>query len=354
MANCYCSLEQLKRAVGINGRSRNPMVMRLIESSSRRIDQATRRIFIPKTQTRTFRWPPRQVGLGYILWLDHDLISVTTLQAKAQDSTPTTIVAADYFLEPANFAPPYDRIEIDQSSTAVLESGDTPQRSISVAGSWGYKNDTRSAGTIDDSGGISATDTTLVVSDASLIEVGQTLLIQSEQIFVSERDFAARGTILLNMVGNLASDRATVTVTVDATHGLKAGEVIRLDSELMYIESVSTNDLTVVRAYDGSVLASHNANVAIHVNRTLTIERAINGTTGATHADATAIDVYEPPFDINQWCLAETIAAYLQEGAGWGRTIGQGDGATEFDAKGLAGLRKEMVARYQRVRVGVV
>jgi len=122
----------------------------------------------------------------------------------------------------------------------------------------------------------------------------------------------------------------------------------------MYVESVSGNDLTVVRAYDGSVLASHTDNTAIHINRTLTIERGVNGTTAAAHADALAINVYEPPFDINEWCMAETIAAYHQEAAGWGRTIGQGEGATEFSGRELGSFRKEMVGRYQRVRIGVV
>ena len=354
MANWYCSREAVKRAVGINGTSRNPMVDRIIEARSRYIDRETRRIFIPKTQTRLYRWPPRQPSSAYVLWLDFDLISVTTLRAKAQDSSPTTIVAADYFLEPANYGPPYDRIEIDESSTAAFEAGDTTQRSISVLGSWGYGNDTRSVGTIDDAGGITATETTLIISDASLIDVGDTLLVESEQIFVSDRIFAARGTILLNMAGNLASDRATVAVTVDATHGIKAGEVIRIDSELMYVESVATNVLTVVRAYDGSVLASHNDDTAIHVNRTLTIERAINGTTGATHADAVAISKYEPAFDITQWCIAEAISTYQQEQSSWGRSVGQGDGAVEFRGTDLAAMRKSMVDRYRTVLMGVV
>jgi hypothetical protein len=111
-------------------------------------------------------------------------------------------------------------------------------------------------------------------------------LIDSEQIFVSGRDFAARGSILLNMGSNLAATNATTTVTIDGSHGIVAGEVIRIDSEQMYVISVSTNDLTVVRAFDGSVLASHNDDAAIHVNRTLTIERGMNGTTAASHSDS--------------------------------------------------------------------
>ena len=55
----------------------------------------------------------------------------------------------------------------------------------------------------------------MVGSGADLIDVGDTLLIESEQVFVSDRSFAALASILLNMAGNLAADKATVTVTVD-------------------------------------------------------------------------------------------------------------------------------------------
>ena len=351
MTNWYCSREQVKSSLGIYGLEHDKAIDLAIEGASRRVDTWTRRRFIPETKTVLLSWPPRQNSLSWKLWLPLDIISVTTLRTKAQDSSPTTIVAADYFLEPQYYGPPYDRIEIDLSSTASFEAGDTSQRSISVLGSWGYKDATKSTGTIDDAGGISATETTLIVSDASLIDVGDTLLIETEQIFVSNRDFAALGTVLIN--GALT---ATITenVVADPAHGIKAGEVIRVDTEQMFVLYVSGNTLTVTRAYNGSVLASHADNTAIHINRTLTIERAINGTTGATHADAVAISKYEVPFDIGQWCRAESIAVYTQEGAGWGRIIGQGDGAREFGGRDLSSLRETMIKQYKRVRVGTI
>ena len=105
MPNFLCTREQLKRAGSISGVDSDAQVDRLIESASRDIDTLTRRIFIPKTQTRNYRWPTRQ-GSNFTLWLDFDLISVTTLQTKAQNSTPTTISSSDFFLEPDNFTPP--------------------------------------------------------------------------------------------------------------------------------------------------------------------------------------------------------------------------------------------------------
>jgi hypothetical protein len=358
MANWYISRERFKSAASISGGQFNDAVDRVIEASSRDIDRWTRRHFIPKTQTRLYRYPQRRSGLATVLWVDQDLLSVSTLQTQAQNTSPTTISASDYFLEPANPEPDgnsrYNRIEIDESSTAAFEAGDTPQRSISVAGSWGWSNATQSAGSVDDSGGISSSDTTLVVSDASVCDVGDTLLIDSEQIFVSGRDFAARGSILLNMGSNLAATNATTTVTIDGSHGIVAGEVIRIDSEQMYVISVSTNDLTVVRAFDGSVLASHNDDAAIHVNRTLTIERGMNGTTAASHSDSATITRYRPDADIARWALAEALATWHQEHSGWGRSIGTGDAATELTGRELTQLRQSMVGYYRRAREGVI
>ena len=110
MANWYTTLESVKRAGNIYGTSKDAQLGRIIESVSRQIDNTTRRFFIPKTETRLYRWSPEQPSRSYILWLDQGLISVTTLQTKAQDSSPTTVSSSDYFLEPNNDGPPYNRI----------------------------------------------------------------------------------------------------------------------------------------------------------------------------------------------------------------------------------------------------
>ena len=348
MTNWYTSREALKDALDIVGIHRNRAIDRTIEAVCREIDRACHRWFIPRTQTRLYRWPPHHNGPSYMLWLDADLLSITTLQSQAQDSSPTTIAATDYFLEPAN-EDRFNRVEIDLSSSAAFQSGNTPQRSISIAGSWGWSSDTDSAGTVDDSGGISASDTTLVVSNASLIDVGDTILVESEQIFVSDRDFAARGSILTNDASITAS-QANVSITVDGAHGIVAGEVIRLDSEMMYVVSVSGNVLTVIRAWDGSLLAAHANDLAVHINRTLTIERGANGTTAATHADTTAITKYVVQADIREWALAEAIAKLSQERAAWGRTIGSGESAKELTGRDLGSLRKSMKCMYTRHR----
>lgn len=338
MPNFYCSREQTKRAIPINGVTADRQIDRIIEAESRAIDRKLRRWFIPRTETRLYRFPARNQG-GSHIWLDADLLSLTTLRSEAQNTTPTTIAATDYFLEPAN-EPPYNRIEIDLSSNSVFQAGDTPQRSISVLGSWGYDDETASAGTVSSGLATDATVVAMVCSDASRLEVGDTMLIETEQIFVSDRSFAALGTVLVNDAG-ITADKADVAITLDASHGVVAGEVILLDSEQLLVESVATNILTTQRAYNGTVLASHADDTAVHINRTLTIVRGVNGTTAAVHPNATAVNKYAVPKDIMDWCLAETISTYLQERSGYARTIGSGEGEVQVSGKALDKLRKE-------------
>jgi hypothetical protein len=347
MANWYVSREAVKAAAQITGSSQNTRIDRINEAVARMLDSSTRRFFIPRTETRLYRWPRRSISNSSILWLDQDLLSVTTLQTKAQNSSPTTIASSDFFLEPVNESV-YNRIEIDLSSTAAFEAGNTPQRSISVTGVWGYSQDTQSAGTVSSGLSSDATATSMVCSDASKVDVGDTLLIESEQVFVSERTNAANGSDLLD--GALTASMAEVAITVDNGGLYAAGEVILVDSERMQVESITSNVLTVIRAYDGSVLATHLNNAAVHVFRTLTIERGVNGTTAATHANSTTITRYRPPLDIMNLCLAEAIATGAQEGAGWGRSVGTGDAATELTGRELGDLRNRVIMSYRRMR----
>ena len=349
MPNFYTNRETVKRAIRSNGNENDAAIDRLIEASSRDIEKLTKRRYIPKTQTRTFRWPGRY-SVGDVLWLDEDLISVSALKSEAQNSSPTTIASSDYFLEPANTAPPYNRIEIDSSSTAAFNSGDTPQRSISVEGSWGYSNDTSGAGTVTSGLASDAAATSMVCSNASEtsgINVGDTLLIESEQLFVSEKTSAALGSILTN--GALTASKSE-NVTVDSGHGIVVGEVILIDSEQMFVRVSGTTSLTVERAFNGTTLASHGDDTAVHIFRTLTVERGLNGTTAAVHANSTAISVYKAPGPIRQAVTAMAIAAYTQEAAAYGRTLGAGEGAQNVTGRDLDSLLLRIVGEYVRPR----
>lgn len=354
MSNWYTSREAIKRSVPVLGNDRNQQIDRLIETKSREVDRETNRpdgAFYPVTETRLYRWPQPGLYDARRLWLDQSLIAVTTLQTQAQNTSPTTIASSDFFLEPNNSGPPFNRIEIDLSSTAAFEAGDTPQRSISVAGRWGFKEPTLSAGAVASGLSSSASDTAMVCSDGSLIDVGSTVLIESESVFISGRSFAALASILVNDGTGPLADMADTTIVVDGgTHAINDGELIRIDDEVMYVVSTTTTVLTVARAYDGTALATHANDTAIHIQRTLTIERGANGTTASTHADDTAISLYEVPFPIKSLVTQEVVAAYHQEQSGMGRVIGAGDQQREWSGDSLHMARKSVYGAYRRTR----
>ena len=179
------------------------------------------------------------------------------------------------------------------------------------------------------------------------INVGDTLLIESEQLFVSEKTSAALDSILID--GVLTADKSE-NVTVDSGHGINIGEVIKIDSEEMFVRSTTATVLTVERAYNGTTLASHTNNTAVHIFRTLTVTRGVNGTTAATHANSTAITAYRAPAPIRQLVVAMTVAAFTQEGAAYGRTVGAGDGAMEITGRELLHLQNRVTESYMRPR----
>ena len=343
----YTTVAAVKADVGLAGPDLDSLILRNIKAATQHIENILGRRFIPETAAKLYRWPSQNGRGGYVLkFPDDDLLAVTLLQAKAQDTTPTTIVAADYFKEPAN-DPPYGSIEIDLSSSAAFEPGDTPQRSISVAGRWAYCEDTEAAGALAEAD--DGSETGLDVSDSSLIDVGNTILIGTEAMFVSAKGSLDVGT---NTNAALTQDKAGTTVAVVDGTKVKAGEIITVESERMLVESVSGNSLAVKRAYDGSVLASHLTNQDIYAPRTMTVVRAVNGTTAAAHNDATAITKYAPPGDIEEYCRARAIFHHEAGKSGWTGIVGGSEGgAVETKGFGIWAMEQALKVKYGRVGV---
>ena len=342
----YASREAFKAAAGIGGASLDALIDQYLEAASEDIEQLLGLSFIPVTQTRYYPWPQR-LGGSYILRIPQgDLIAVTALQAKALDASPTTIAAADYFLEPVNAGPPYNRIEIDLSSSAAFESGDTSQRSILVTGRWGYREDTKAAGALAEAD--DGSETALDVTDASLIGVGDTILIGSEAMFVSAKSALTTGTTLND---TLTADLDDVTVTLANGAAVLVGEVLLLDSEKVLVEAITGNNLTVKRAYDGSTLAAHSTGITVYAYRTLTVVRAVNGTSAASHASAAAIVKYAPPANIAELCYSKAVAHMKQGESGWTGQISGGEGAINVRMVDLYFLERRVIEEFSRKAV---
>lgn len=344
MANCYATRDAVARAASYFGVHLHGQIDHDIDAASRAVDNLCHRRFIPITATRSYRWPQFYAGhRGHVLYLDDDLLSVSSL--TKDDDTATAIASTDYFLEPSGEGPPYSRIELDHASSAYFSSANTPQRAIRVTGSWGYGNDTVPAGTL--AAALSdTTGTVLDCSDGSLVGVGDTMLCESEQLFVSERSPLTTTTTLSGAIGGDTPNEDRVSV-VDGTK-VKAGEVILVDTERMLVLSVTGNDLAVKRAWDGTTQAEHSSGATVYSFRRLTVTRGQNGTTAATHLISTAIRRYAPPADIVRLTRAYAINALHQNAGGWLGVGGAGETAINMTMRSLAKLEEDVRRNYRR------
>jgi hypothetical protein len=135
----YATLESLKTYRGIAAATvtDDDLLRDLLERASRAIDMYTARTFVGVTATRYYERGSLSDS-GFILRLDKDLISVTTLTNG--DSAGTAIPNTEYWLTDAeggrNYGPPYQAIRLKIDSTYSWEF-DTDYW-VSVAGVWGY------------------------------------------------------------------------------------------------------------------------------------------------------------------------------------------------------------------------
>jgi hypothetical protein len=362
----YCSREDVKLALDFTETAiGNTRIDRAVQSVSREIEAFMHRQFYPQDQTRYFDWPNWQRAAPWRLWLNqNDLIVCTSLVTGG-----VTIPLNQVFLEPVNKQAwePFTHIDLDLSTSAAFGgTSPTPQHSIAVTGTWGYSAEMDDAGTLAAS--VTASQTTITVSDGSLMGVGDLLILNpgrgaapfpsalgyagalgaytGERVLVSDRATAATG---LTQTGGgcttaSASDNALSTT---GSGSLNVGEVVLLDTERMLVTDLTGAVATVKRAWDGTVLATHSG-AAISAYRLLTVRRGYLGSTAATHSQAAAVSRHRVPSLIRDLGIAESLNRILQETSGYARMVGAGDMAQPASGAGLAELWDEAETAYAR------
>lgn len=345
MDGYYCSLEDVKDALDFKTTARSDkQMMRLIGAASAQIEKQMNRSFMPVVGTRYFDWPNLQYAWPFTLHLQrNEVISVTTLVGGG-----VTIPSTDYYLEPNEYGPPYERIDLRLDKNSFWGGGATWQRNIAVTGVFGYGNDTAPAGTLV-TAGINASVTTLQVSTPSLVGTGDTIIIDSEYMTVTGRSNVSTGqTLQTPMTANVGF------VAVAVTDGTKFSEddVILLDGERMLVIDVSGNSLTVKRQWDGSALQAHTGST-IYLRSQLTVVRGACGTTAASHLQNATIKTHQVPQLIRSLCVAEAVNLYNQETGGYAAQSGSAEGRYEASGnrsnpRALNDLRDQAYDRYAR------
>ncbi len=341
----YCTRESVMAAPDIRASAyAAEQIDDAILTGARAVEKLLHRTFYPLTATKVFDWPNAQSAGSYRLWLDqHDLISATNVTSGGVDIT------ASVMLEPAASGPPYTRIDIDRSSSAVLNyASGTGQRSLSITGLWCYSNDELTAGTLS-AGAVTADGTLSYTPAARPAGVGSTLRIGTERVLVSEKRWTDSG-----QTASLAADARATSVAVSSGSAFVPGEEIMIDSERLLVTAIAGNSLIVRRAWAGTVLAAHTT-AAVYWPRSLVVERGALGTSAGNHSNGATLYVHQPPSMVSALNRAYALDTFFQEGSGYARTIGSGDAERSASGQGVRALEERTYGAYgRRVRMRAV
>ena len=126
-----------------------------------------------------------------------DLVRITSLKSDGDGDKlfDTAWASGDYILYPLNADPtqpwgrPYSRLEVGQRRAgASSEQEHIPRRgrsTLQIAGVWGFREDLRTSAAVVDGMGIDAAATEFGVNGGMPFSPGDTLVIGSEQMYVT-------------------------------------------------------------------------------------------------------------------------------------------------------------------------
>jgi hypothetical protein len=237
-------------------------IRRILESASRRIDNYCEGgSFGPQTQTRYYdigfgslRNSPQYLSVVSpddlvnetqaisVIPLDNWLVSPTTVTAygatdRATSETLTEGYNNDFFLMPYNSSPK-TLLKLNEDTAKGLDAG---QQTLSILGSWGYTADTVSVTTSDAIA--STTATSISVASASNLGSAQTILIDSEQLYITA------------ISGNTLTVERGVNGSTAATHSSGAS-LSRYDYPVLVVQACLDLSKVVFRDRDLGTVGS--------------------------------------------------------------------------------------------------
>lgn len=346
----YATCEQVARALNVLHKSYSTAkILDTINAASRSAEGFLHRRFYPEIRTIFRDWPSARNSASWEIDLgDQEMISLDTVTSGGTVISSSCVLRRDDDLA----EPPYDLLQIDLSTNAAFSSGTTWQRSIEIAGLFGYSDTLTSIPHATLSGGInsSVTTLTLAASTGELPGIGALLLIGTERILVADRRMSSVGITTSSALLNIQSNNSFTTA---GAASLSIGETILIDSERMRINDIAGSTVIVERAFDGTPLAAHSSGSTIYALRQYTVHRGVLGSTAASHSDAASVYAHSYPAMLNQLVRAETIVMLEQNAAAYARTIGTGAGTREAAGLGLDDVRERAyraLGRMQRSR----
>lgn len=345
----YATRERVKRAADIKLSAHNDwQVDDAIEAAADSVDGLLHRVFYTTYATRSFDWPNFQGTYPWKIYLDQaELADVTGTVpvVTTGGSNPQTIPAGNLIWGPYNYAPPYTRIEIDRATNSAFGLGNTPQKDVRITGQFGYQDKFVTAGAL--AAPLSdTTGTTVQTTNGAAVDVGDIMLVGSERMLVTDNAMVSTGQ---TQQGSGCSTNAKNDNLLAVTDGTKfaKNEVLLLDAERMLIVDVAGNNLSVIRGWDGTTLATHTG-ATVYALRLFTVTRGAFGSTAATHLSAATASIAVVPPLVRQLSRAEAIVTVAQEVGGYAVMQGEGPAKVVKIGQGLPDLRAQCITAFGR------
>lgn len=184
MPNLYVNLDQMRRRYFHDSTlvsTDQAELLRVMEQASRQVDEFCERWFYKLIDTRLYN------GNGFTqLWLADDVLSITTLKVDEDGDLVyelSLMEETDFWLWPDNETPK-TRLDVNPES-AKISSWQKGRKRLQIVGEFGYSDVTEATGDAPTEDPFAAGDTSLAVTSGANFAVGQTLLIESEQFYVS-------------------------------------------------------------------------------------------------------------------------------------------------------------------------
>lgn len=241
-ACAYATVEALKARLKIDDTNvvDDTQLLQALRAVSERIDAACHRHFAVRQATHYYSARP---GIGTRLAVD-DLLSITTLglDQTGDGAYEATLTTSDYLLWPYDEDKwPKLAIELD-GRTGTYGSFPAGQKAVQIVGMWGY-GDGQSATPYYDSGitvvVATAAATTITLSLKDVLEVGQTILVGSEQMFVTAvgKPLATNATVIRGINGTTAAEHAIATAAYIYSYPDRVREGCILQAMRLYLRN---------------------------------------------------------------------------------------------------------------------
>jgi hypothetical protein len=263
-------------------------LLRYAHMLSRFVDQHCERVFYPASAVKQL------TGNGKGVLRIRDALSISQLRYSEDYGATYTALAQSgnwHLARSGDFAHPgsYDQIVIDPNGT-ILGAWPTGILALEATGIWGYADDRDEAW------------------EDSLDEVEDNPLTSgATEVTVNDADGAS---------------------STGTAPRFMAGQLLRIQSEYFEVSAVNTttNKLTVVRAR--------------------------NGTTAASHVQNTQIDVWRPPEPVRAAAQITVVRHHMRATQGYADSRAQADIGQLFFLKKLDPEAQELLASYRLVHYG--